>query len=123
MKKPPFNRIVNFVTFLLAALSFALAARYGLETHDMRPLTWVMPFLYLIALVGMKFAAPLLPWQQASAAVGTVVAISILSHGLVTSVPLLHFFFEQVIGCICVWGFGDSWVRKGYLNPENNTWE
>ncbi|WP_092238839.1 hypothetical protein [Desulfobacula phenolica] len=84
---------------------------------------WLFPFLMIIALFGMKFAASRIPFIQLTIAVGTVSGVSTVTNILCNQVSFLFYFLgDFLIPIICVHGFGRYWVSKGYLPARNNFW-
>lgn len=85
----------------------------------------VIPAMLLVFTVGLKLAAPRLPWGQATTAGATILVVHFGIEHL--ALHWLHFppmiiAGEYVIQAICIYGFGRYWITKGYTPDWANWW-
>ncbi|WP_262964292.1 hypothetical protein [Methylobacter psychrophilus] len=118
-QEPPFYPVVILLTTLAVLATaaggsiYSLAAAGGVSLYK-----YLFQVLLLIVLVGLKLAAPKLPWFQCALAVSVVFVI----HVVAEHVQPLILIAEKVIEVVCVAGFGVFWVKKGYIPKESNRW-
>lgn len=104
--------VISFVAVIGSLIWF------GTSISSSQFFKYLFLVLFLIALVGMKFSAPQIPWWQfilAMAAIGVI-------HTVGEYVFPLIFFAEIAIDFICVFCFGNYWVKEGYLPKWSNRW-
>ncbi|MFC5441568.1 hypothetical protein [Rhodanobacter ginsenosidimutans] len=123
MSQPPFypRRIQLTVAFQMLAL--ATIAYVSLSTtYSAYPLA--IPILTVIAVLGMKWAAPKLPPGQAALVGLTVLAIHFLLDWIITALgqPLLIYLGDLIVSVVCVGYFGSRWVKQGYIPSASNFW-
>lgn len=116
--KPPFRPIAVFLTTLAVLLTAAGFGVHSLKGGGTSSFEYLLPTLFVIVLVGMKLAAPRIPWLQVTALVVVVFIIHLVAEHFI---PLM-LVAERVIEAVCVLGFGAYWVAKGYLPRESNRW-
>ena len=123
MGQPPFypRRIKLTCIFQLLAL-VAIACAYFITHYSAFSL--VIPILMIIAVLGMKWAAPKIPLCQAALVGLTVLASHFLMDRIITffGQPILIYLDDLIVSFICVMYFGSRWVRKGYMPPASNFW-
>lgn len=120
--EPPFSARAIQLTAAAQMLPVLGIALYFLNTgKDI--FHWLFPTMLGVALVGMKFAAPRIPWFQLLLALGAVFVTSSVLDVLALKVSLLFFFVGNVvIPIVCVLGFGRYWVSRGYIPRWSNWW-
>jgi hypothetical protein len=116
--KPPFRPIAVLLTTLAILLTTAGFAFHSLMGGGTSSFEYLLPTLFVIALIGMKLAAPRIPWPQLALLVVAVFGIHLLAEHLL---PLM-LIAEKLIEIVCVLGFGAYWVAKGYIPRESNRW-
>jgi len=77
----------------------------------------------VISLLGMKFAAPRIPWKPLIFCIGIVILISVGFDALVLKVSPIFFWIGNIaIPLLCVYGFGSYWVKRKYIPEWSNFW-
>lgn len=122
MDQIPFNPKAIQLTAAAIGLSTAVVAyqslSIGMGIYEYLPYIWCA-----VIAVGIKLAAPRVPFLEAILCMVSAFAVNYLCSYLFTSVsPLFHFVEGVVIEALCVLGFGAHWVRKGYIPPWANRW-
>lgn len=116
----PFRRRpIAAATFALAILLVAFGI-YGFKHPKSEHWHFFVPCGIAISLVGIKFAAPRLPWGHVFSA-GVVIWLVHFAIEKSHNVAL-HIVGEVLFEAICVIGFGAYWVRKGYIPAFSNRW-
>ena len=119
MNDPRFSPIrIRIATLLIAATMVYLG--YRAINGDSSLLRYAFPILLCVCLIGMKFAAPKIPWLQLILAMGPVFIINLIFYFLSGSLPPIALIADKIIMFVCVFGFGASWVRNGYIPAAAN---
>ncbi len=119
---PTISRVTIFCTFVTGLATIVGFSFYSLKTGEAGIYTYLVPVLILVAFIGMKIAAPRLPWKQAALAGGVVLTTHFVTEHLTIIFPPFLFLGEVVIQVICVMGFGRYWVANGYIPASSNSW-
>ncbi|PTN32678.1 hypothetical protein C6366_16070 [Desulfonatronum sp. SC1] len=120
--EPPFYPRAILLTVITQTLPVLGIALYFLISGN-NNFHWLIPAMLGVALVGMKFAAPRIPWFQLALALGAVFVTSSALDLLALKVSPLFFLAGNVsIPVICVLGFGRYWVSCGYIPRWSNWW-
>jgi len=111
----------------VATLAVALTCIYlGYQALNGNPriLSYAFPILLGVCLIGMKWAAPRIPWLQLLAALFVVFTVDAFFGwlGHATAIPVIVLAADKVIEAFCVLGFGAYWVTKGYIPLAANKW-
>lgn len=93
---------------------------YRALNGDSYLLAFAIPILLCVCLVGMKFAAPRIPWLQLALAMVSVFVINSIFDCFSASLPPIALLADKVIMFFCVFGFGAFWVKKGYIPASAN---
>lgn len=117
-QEPPFRPICIRITIAVLGVTTAAFSYFALSCGNTAPFNYLLPVLLLIALFGMRCAAPRIPWLQLLLAVVSVAIIHLVAE-YVLPFALVS---EKVIEIVCVGCFGAYWVWKGYLPKERNRW-
>lgn len=120
--EPPFSPRAIQMTVIAQMLPVFGIALYFLVTGK-NLFHWLIPAMLGVALAGMKFAAPRIPWLQLFLALGAVYVTSSALDLLGQKVsPLFFLAGNVVIPVLCVFGFGKYWVIRRYIPRWSNWW-
>lgn len=116
MDEPPFNpRAIQLTTGALGIV-IAITAIYSI--YGLLPY-----FIALVIAIGMKYAAPKIPFVEIVVCVATsLLGMEFFDYLFVTQSPIFLIVGNLVSPAICVMGFGYRWVKKGWLPEYANRW-
>ncbi|MGV6489025.1 hypothetical protein [Stenotrophomonas bentonitica] len=115
------NRI-RITTLVLSVLLVGLG--YVGLFHTQAIYAYGFPALLTVCLIGMKWAAPVIPMKELVVLVVLIFALSSLANwaGAEYSAYPVIYLADKVVAAVCFLGFGAHWVRRGYIPAAANRW-
>jgi hypothetical protein len=115
-----YHPMANLVTLLVVQFVVVFFAWLGLHYQTTEHFEALIPVLLIITMIGQRFAAPAIPWMQLVLLCFIILGVHLLVE-LIHSAPIF-LLVDYVLEGLCVYGFGHSWVKKGYIPHEANHW-
>ncbi len=122
MSEIPFNSRAVQTTTGIIGLVVVVMAIYSISSGN--PLyKYFVYIIFPVITIGMKFAAPRIPWLEVAICTVTILSINlIIGYMFANHSPLYFLLGEVLIPTVCVFGFGVRWVYKSYLPASANYW-
>ncbi|MGC8703657.1 MAG: hypothetical protein ACP5RV_12120 [Thiomonas sp.] len=104
--------------FLLAGLAVVAAELIdAVLLGHVSILETLVPVLALVWVAAMKRGFPRLPWRQVGLAVGTLLAVLLLTRWVSDRDPLTLLLCDFFLPLGLTGGFCRAWTRKDYIHP------
>lgn len=117
---PPYYPAGIQLTTAVSVITFVTLVIYSFSNGwFMKP--WILPIVISIAVLGIKFTYPRIPFLQAIGCIVIICINNLISGYLLINVSPFFYFLENIIfDGITVFGFGLYWVRCNYVPAGAN---
>lgn len=119
---PIFSNKMNFLVTLSVVISFMVLPIYAIRTGNNDVYNYIVPLLLLIPAIGIKLVAPKVPLTEVVLLILVIILLQLFVSLFVKEMPVIYKLGDYLLQFICSGVFGNHWISKGYIHPENNVW-